>query len=120
MYINVYAFTTNTLTNKHAHARACMHSHTGVRTEDAQKMFQLSFDLRFNEAEWSAKIEGESNRSIAQLKCCHVSTIIIIAETLAVDSSTSGDIKSLTHHTDNALLFNWRHFKDKLIAQCLD
>ena len=75
-------------------------------------MFQISFDLRFNEAEWSAKIEGESNRSIAQLKFGHVSTIIIIAEPLAVDSSTSGDIKSPTHLTDNAWLFNWRHFKD--------
>jgi len=97
-----------------------MHAYTGVRTEDAQKMFQLSFDLRFNEAEWSAKIEGESNRSIAQLKFGHVSTIIIIAEPLAVDSSTSGDIVSPAHHSDNALLYNWRHFKDKVIAQCLN
>src|SRR5437867_1298991 len=106
MYINVYAFTTNTLTNKHAHARACMHSHTGVRTEGAQKMFQLSFDLRFNEAEWSAKIEGKSNRSIALLKFGHLSTIIVIAEPLAVDSSTSGEFKSPTHHTENAGLFS--------------
>ena len=65
--------------------RARMHARTGVRTEGAQKMFQLSFDLRFNEAEWSAKIEGESNRSIAQLKFGHLSMIIVIAEPLAVD-----------------------------------
>ena len=89
-----------------------MHAHTGVRTEGAQKMFQLSFDLRFNEAEWSAKIEGESNRSIAQLQFDHVSTIIIIAEPLVVDSPTLCEFKSPTHHTDKAGLFNWRHFKD--------